>query len=498
MEQRKHIKVGLLSSLLLALVMVLGILPLQAFAAEENVDAEDYFSAQDNIDAEDYPAAEDYLLAEDTVAFGQNEYHVYFDPDDGVTELTDFYHVQVAGGDTIQAPPDPVWGDKNATRVYTFAGWYSYTDENDEPVFWDFDKDTVESDTMLWAAWEESCRVAFDPDDGKTQYQDFYKTTVPVGGTVTDIPEDPVRGKDHLTRTNYTFKGWYAYLDENGEPELWDFEKDTVQENTTLWAAWEENCIVAFDPDDGVTQYEDFYKTIVPLGGKITDVPEGPTRPGYIFKGWYAYLDENLKPIPWDYEKDTVQENTTLWPVWEEGCLVVFDPDDGKTEYPDFYKTTVPIGGTVKDRPENPTRDGYVFKGWYAYLDENDEPVFWDFDKDTVMENTTLWAAWEVASEPGPDPDPDPDKPGPVKPNPDKPGPDKPDPNKPDPGEGKKPGLNPRPQIDKVKTPPNVKKTGGLPQTGDNSLLPVWLWSGLLSLTGMTALFVTHRKKKAE
>ena len=306
---------------------------------------------------------------------------VAFDPDDG-TQYGDFYKTTVpVGGKVTDKPADP-------TRdSYLFKGWYGYLDGNNEPVMWNFENDTVTENTTLWAAWEEACIVAFDPDDG-TQYGDFYKTTVPVGGKVTDKPADP-------TRDGYLFKGWYGYLDSNNEPVMWNFDNDTVTENTTLWAAWEEACIVAFDPDDG-TQYGDFYKTTVPVGGKVTDKPADPTRDGYLFKGWYGYLDSNNEPVMWNFENDTVTENTTLWAAWEEACIVAFDPDDG-TQYGDFYKTTVPVGGKVTDKPADPTRDGYLFKGWYGYLDGNNEPVMWNFENDTVTENTTLWAAWEEA-----------------------------------------------------------------------------------------------------
>ncbi|WP_438830327.1 InlB B-repeat-containing protein [Lacrimispora indolis] len=337
-------------------------------------------------DENDEPVKWDF--ANDTVsenttlwAAWEEAWIVAFDPDDG-TQYEDFYKTTVpVGGKVSDKPADP-------TRDgYLFKGWYGYLDENDKPVMWDFANDTVSENTTLWAAWEEACIVAFDPDDG-TQYEDFYKTTVPVGGKVSDKPADP-------TRDGYLFKGWYGYLDENDKPVMWDFENDTVAENTTLWAAWEEACIVAFDPDDG-TQYEDFYKTTVPVGGKVSDKPADPTRDGYLFKGWYGYLDENDKPVMWDFENDTVAENTTLWAAWEEACIVAFDPEDG-TQYEDFYKTTVPVGGKVSDKPADPTRDGYLFKGWYGYLDENDKPVMWDFANDTVTENTTLWAAWEEA-----------------------------------------------------------------------------------------------------
>ena len=83
-----------------------------------------------------------------------------------------------------------------------------------------------------------------------------------------------------------------------------------------------------------------------------------------------------------------------------ETVMVIFDPDDG-TQYEEFYKTTVPVGGKVSDKPADPTRDGHLFKGWYGYLDENDKPVMWDFENGTVTENMTLWASWKEDSNGG-------------------------------------------------------------------------------------------------
>ncbi|NYB74982.1 InlB B-repeat-containing protein [Sedimentibacter hydroxybenzoicus DSM 7310] len=307
---------------------------------------------------------------------------VAFDPDDGRTGYKDFYKTTVHKGDKItDIPEDP------KRDGYFFAGWYAYTDASGFGVYWDFESDTVEENTTLWAEWDEGYIVAYDPDDGRTGYKDFYKTTVQKNDKVTDIPDAP-------KRDGYFFKGWYAFLDKNGDPVYWDFDRHKVTENTTLWADWEEGCIVVFDPDDGEAQYKDFYKTTVHKGDKVTDIPEDPQRDGYFFKGWYAYLDDE-GPVYWNFEDDVVEENTTLWADWEEGCIVVFDPDDGEAQYKDFYKTTVHKGDKVTDIPEDPQRDGYFFKGWYAYLDD-EGPVYWNFEDDVVEENTTLWADWDL------------------------------------------------------------------------------------------------------
>ena len=308
---------------------------------------------------------------------------VVFDTNNGKMDYRDFYKVMVPINGTVSHQP------KDPTRDgYLFNGWYAYLDESGEPVHWDFKRDIVTENTTLWADWEKGCLVVFDPDDGKTGYNNFYKVTLPIDSTVTSQPKEPVR-------EGYFFNGWYAYLDENGEPVHWDFEMDKVMENTTLWADWEKGCLVVFDPDDGKIGYNNFYKVTLPIDSTVTSQPEAPVREGYFFNGWYAYLDESGEPVHWDFEMDKVMENTTLWADWEKGCLVVFDPDDGKTEYNNFYKVTLPINSTVTSQPEAPVREGYLFNGWYAYLDESGEPVHWDFEMDKVIENTTLWADWE-------------------------------------------------------------------------------------------------------
>ena len=171
------------------------------------------------------------------------------------------------------------------------------------------------------------------------------------------------------------------------------FANSIVEESS---GAQNATCIVVFDPDDGETAYGDFYGITVSIGERITARPQDPEREGYLFKGWYSHLDGNDHPVLWDFANDTVVENTTLWAAWEAGRIVAFDPDDGEATYAGFHRITVPIGERITARPQDPEREGYLFKGWYSHLDGNDQPVLWDFASDTVMENTTLWAAWQI------------------------------------------------------------------------------------------------------
>lgn len=49
--------------------------------------------------------------------------------------------------------------------------------------------------------------------------------------------------------------------------------------------------------------------------GELIDAPEPPTREGYTFTGWYR---DNACYVPWDFETDTVETDTTLYAGWEK------------------------------------------------------------------------------------------------------------------------------------------------------------------------------------
>ena len=49
--------------------------------------------------------------------------------------------------------------------------------------------------------------------------------------------------------------------------------------------------------------------------GEKLDVPEPPTREGYVFTGWYK---DPACYNAWDVEKDTIQEDMTLYAGWEK------------------------------------------------------------------------------------------------------------------------------------------------------------------------------------
>ena len=119
--------------------------------------------------------------------------------------------------------------------------------------------------------------------------------------------------------------------------------------------------------------------------GKDTELtlPKEPIRDGYIFKGW---VDKNKTPI---YDKVLLAEDTILYAVWEKDetsntITITFDTKGGSK----INSITI-NKDTELTLPKDPTRNGYVFKGW---VDKNETPIY---NKVLLAEDTTLYAIWE-------------------------------------------------------------------------------------------------------
>lgn len=70
------------------------------------------------------------------------------------------------------------------------------------------------------------------------------------------------------------------------------------------------------------------------------------------------------------------------------GCLIHFETNGG-SQIPD---QTVALGGKVK-KPDDPTKEGFYLEGWYSDMDLQNK---WNFSKDTVTGNMTLYAKWDT------------------------------------------------------------------------------------------------------
>lgn len=215
------------------------------------------------------------------------------------------------------------------------------------------------------------------------------------GATFTQ-PTDP-------TRTGYSFSGWY---DDPVFRTPHDFTL-AVRADLTLYAKWTASPAggdKGDGKDDGTTTTPDTSKTytvtfdpangdkptsVKVKGGNPVKAPATPTRDGYRFTGWY----EKDAKTAYDFTAP-VAGDLTLTAKWSKldastVTHVIRFESNGGSAIPDMEVKD----GSIATAPANPTRDGYVFAGWYV-----DKELTTPFDFSTpVVADATAYAKWTEA-----------------------------------------------------------------------------------------------------
>ncbi|WP_129689302.1 InlB B-repeat-containing protein [Gottfriedia acidiceleris] len=277
-------------------------------------------------------------------------------------KYTVIYNTQDAGlVVSVKAEYNTLLDETKPTRTgYTFLGWYKDA-EGKTP--WDFATDKVTDNMILYAKWDiNSYTVHFNSNDG-SQVAD---KTATYNSEIT---------APTTNRTGYTLVGWYK--DAEGKV-AWNFAADKVTSNTTLYAKWKINSYkVNYVSNGGSTvpaQTADY--------NSVVNLPK-PARTGYAFAGWYK--DATLKTPVGNSLKLT--GNITLYAKWNINTYTVkFNSNGGSS----VTSKTVNYNSTIS-QPASPTRKGFVFLGWYK---DAAGKVAWNFTKDRVTANTTIYAKW--------------------------------------------------------------------------------------------------------
>ena len=206
--------------------------------------------------------------------------------------------------------------------------------------------------TVQWTA--PTYAVTLNTNGGTINNGNVTEYTYGVGAT---LPTD-------VTRTGYTFKGWYYNENLTGSPVT--AIGDTETGNKEYWAKWEINqYTVTVKPENGKADI-----TITQDYGTPITAPADPTREGYTFKGWD-------KEIP----KTMPAENMTVKAQWEINQYTISFDTNGGSEIAPITQDY----GTKITAPADPTRKGYTFKGWDK-----------EIPKTMPAENMTVKAQWEI------------------------------------------------------------------------------------------------------
>lgn len=293
-----------------------------------------------------------FLVLLMVIGCSNHQVQIYFDTTGG-----DFLpDIVLNEGEFLESLPTPT------RQGYQFDGWYI---DDDYAVLFSIKSPIVEKETTLYAKWSrivENIVISFDSDGGSIIEPMVY----PPGVTITS-PTTP-------TKTGNTFSGWYTDLDYTS---LYTFST-MPSSNLTLYAKWVVNTYtITFEVNGGST-----VEPISDLFGSIVNEPSMPVLSGHIFKGWFT--DTSLTT---PYLFSTIPEtNITLYAKWEASeSIMSFDSQGGTAIEP-----LSEIAGTNIDAPIDPTKEGFIFAGWYESIQAIDPYEF-----DTMPDaNITLYANW--------------------------------------------------------------------------------------------------------
>ncbi len=248
---------------------------------------------------------------------------------------------------------------------YYFDGWYDNNSFTGSPVTGI--AAGTKGDKWLFAKWT-SMRITYTLNGGTDPYNPstYDKAT----GVASFYPS---------TREGYTFLGWFNWDN--------DVQVTSIPAGTTgaysLYAKWErQKLTVSFDANGGSGTMDN---AVVEYGASYT-LPAtcGFTAPaGMLFDYWEV-----------DGAQTTTLTNVTAnktvkavwkWTYWD----VAFDANGHGTAPATQQHIQY---GTKATEPTAPTTDGYTFCGWYKEAACENR---WEFTRETVKENVTLYANWQ-------------------------------------------------------------------------------------------------------
>ena len=193
-----------------------------------------------------------------------------------------------------------------------------------------------------------------------------------------------------VTRTGYTFKGWYDNEGLTGDPvtAIGNTETGTKE----YWAKWEANTYtVTLNTNGGTINSGNVTGYTYGVGATLPTADD-MTYTGYTFKGWYD--NEGLTGSPVTAIGDTETGNKEYWAKWEANAYTVtLNTNGGTINNGNVTGYTYGVGATLPTA-DDMTYTGHTFKGWYDNENLTGSPV--TAIGGTETGNKEYWAKWEI------------------------------------------------------------------------------------------------------
>ncbi len=217
--------------------------------------------------------------------------------------------------------------------------------------------------------------------------------------------------EDEKKETTYTFKGWYK---DNACTKEWDFANEIIEQDTTIYAKWEQSERAYFTVTYSTTEGNEKAANIPEKrklyeDEKFEKPSKKPSMKNKTFKGWYTSKDDTKSAFKaWG---KPVTEDLTLYAHFEEKSnTVVFHMNgggytgtyDGKT-YTDAASLTKKIavgkGISSSEYPKSSSSANFKYSNYSTdsnwYTDKECTNVY---SESTVKEDLTLYKRWYYTS----------------------------------------------------------------------------------------------------
>ena len=271
---------------------------------------------------------------------------------------------------------------------YTFTGWNeaangSGTSHSVNSTY------VVTGDITLYAQWSANTyTLSYNANGGSGSLPSNQSFTVAAGAVV---------GSATLTRTGYTFDGWWNSSSSGvGSTTLKVGDTYSDPSDLTLYALWTPiDYTITYDANGGfglTPQDQNFNVENWPTIASGTDTL---FRPGYTFKGWWNTQADGAGTqsyVGGDVYKTAA--DLTLYAVWVPINYSVFYDKNGATgTNPAKQDFTMSGAGALINDGSSISRAGYTFDGWNTQADGTGT----DFNAgDTYQDvyDLTLYAQW--------------------------------------------------------------------------------------------------------
>ena len=233
-------------------------------------------------------------------------------------------------------------------------------------------------DLILWASWT--------PIEYNITYANLNGVTNGNPATY-NIEDTPFSLSDPGPRAGYNFNGWKVT---NNAGAATTGIAEGLMGDRTFWATWViDGYEIIYENMDGAKNYYTHPSEYTIETPTIT--LGDPTKEEGVFIEWrlgHASGDRITEILL------GTSGDLTLWAVWfGDPYTMSFDPTGGS--FVDDIEGT--YGGTIP-APEDPSKNGYAFVGWFTEDGRatDDWGSEWVFDTDTLERDTTLYAKWDA------------------------------------------------------------------------------------------------------